>query len=101
MSTAVVDATAELRAEGHDVETIASLFLNGAAALLIDRSTEEEFGELARRLWRTTARQLDLLALLDRVEKKNGLGVRPKRKRRPPSPEKRTRLSEAAEGAES
>ena len=76
----VVAAVAALRSEGNDVETCASLLLHGAAALLLERRTEEEFGQLARQLWRTAARQVDLLALLDRVTRSKGFVVRPKRK---------------------
>lgn len=75
----VVEAIAALRADGNDVETCASLLLNGAAALVLERYTEEEFGQLARQMWRTAARQVDLLALLDRVTKRREFRVKPKR----------------------
>ena len=77
----VVDAIASLRAEGHDVETVASLLLNAAAALLLERRTEEEFGQLARQLWRTADRQVALIGLFDRVRKSKEFVVRPKRKK--------------------
>ena len=80
MIAPVVAAVETLRAEGQDVETVASLLLNGAAALLLERRTEEEFGQLARQLWRTAARQVQLLDLLDRVTRQKELGVRPLRK---------------------
>lgn len=78
---AVVQATLALRAEGKDVETCASLLLNGAAVLVARRYTEAEFAELARRMWVTAARQLALLDLLDRVTERlggerRGLGAR-------------------------
>ena len=79
MTPAIVDAVASLSAEGHDTLTVSSLLLNGAAALLLEQHTEEEFGELARQMWRTAARQLELLDLLDRVTRRKTLGVRPKR----------------------
>lgn len=78
MTLAVAEAAATLRAEGHDVETTASLLLNGAAALVLERCTQEEFGELARRMWRAAARQVELVSLLDRITERRGLGVRPK-----------------------
>lgn len=85
----VVEATAALRAEGKDVETCASLLLNGAAALVLERYTEEEFGRLARQMWRTAARQVDLLELLDRVTKRREFRVKPKRSPASKSPPKR------------
>ncbi len=84
MSAAVVEAVATLRAEGNDVETTASLLLNGAAALLLERKTEQEFADWARQMWRTAARQVELLSLLDRVVERRQLGVRPKRERQCP-----------------
>ena len=79
MTPAIVDAVAQLSEEGCDPPTVASLLLNGAAALLLERHTEEEFGRLARQMWRTAARQVQLLDLLDRIGQRRGLGVRPKR----------------------
>ncbi len=85
----MVEATLALRADGNDVETCASLLLNGAAALVLERCTEEEFGELARQMWRTAVRQVQLLSLLDRVCESKEFVVRPKRKK-PPCPVHRT-----------
>lgn len=79
MTPGVVDAVAALVAEGHDTETVSSLLLNGAAALVLERCTEAEFAERARKMWRTAERQVQLVALLDRIGKRRQLGVRPKR----------------------
>ena len=64
---AIHRAALELRERGNDPRTIASLFLNGAAALLLDRCTEAEFLEVARGMWRTTGRQAELIDMLDRA----------------------------------
>lgn len=79
---AIHGAAQRLRDQGCDVDTIASLFLNGAAALTIERLDEEGFVELARKLWKTTARQVELLALLDRAVAKKEFRVKPRKGRR-------------------
>lgn len=75
----VVEATVALRQEGHDVKSCASLLLNGAAALVLEHYTADEFAELARRMWRTAERQMQLLDFLDRVTLQRRIGVSPKR----------------------